>query len=672
MIAKSGCVVELYNNKKIISAYCFDVVKGSTLKCFSEEGKELKIQQDKILSSVPSENTDMSDKDSLKNYLKSVSSERNSIAESISVNDLWELCLEDKDSYNLNELAEIWFGSNFSSNELYAMQRLLLEGTIYFKRKNDLFIVNSRDEVNKTIAQREAENRRKIRTNQFIEIMKKISSGEMNEIPKEYKDFSDELVDVVLHKKDSKHFSNVISLCREAELSSDDLFNFLVKASVFDIDENLMLRKFKIPIGFSNKIEEEVKNIINSSSDNGSTDGYEDFTFLNVITIDDEKTNDIDDGLSIEEDEDKIRIGVHIADASSFIPVDSALDEEALARSTSIYLPDLRINMLPPIICENCGSLCENKIRKALSFFFEIERILDKFEIKKFYIKKTLIKSHMRLTYDMVDEILEEDCNLSLMYKISMYFLNKRKAEGAVILSRKNVNITVKDGIPYLSYFDGDRPSAVIVSEFMLLANCYSANFCHDNNIPTIYRNQPAPTNEEIATFDLTSEEGKFRARKFLKKVSLSSESSGHFSIGCKYYIQVTSPLRRYVDLVIHRQLKSFIDYGFPYYSRERIEYIISMANNSLADSIQLEKDRTRYWLLKYIELHRNEPQKVVVLRTSPDKVYVKHCDTFLEIDIPTHNPSYYCEGQIAEASVVKVSAREDTLKLAFNIVPAS
>ena len=56
MIAKSGYVVELYNNKKIISAYCFDVVKGSTLKCFSEEGKELKIQQDKILSSVPSAN----------------------------------------------------------------------------------------------------------------------------------------------------------------------------------------------------------------------------------------------------------------------------------------------------------------------------------------------------------------------------------------------------------------------------------------------------------------------------------------------------------------------------------------------------------------------------------------------------------------------------------------
>ena len=70
--------------------------------------------------------------------------------------------------------------------------------------------------------------------------------------------------------------------------------------------------------------------------------------------------------------------------------------------------------------------------------------------------------------------------------------------------------------------------------------------------------------------------------------------------------------------------------------------------------------------------MHRNEPQKVIVLRTSPDKVYVKHCDTFLEVDIPTHNPSYYCEGQIAEASVVKVSAREDTLKLAFNVVPAS
>ena len=671
MIAKTGYVVELYNNKKIISAYCFDVVKGSTLKCFSEEGKELKIQQDKILSSVPSANTDMTDKDSLKKYLKSVSADRDLIAESISINDLWELCLEDKESYSLNELAEIWFGSKFSDNELYALQRLLLEGTIYFKRKNELFIVNSKDEVNKIIVQREAENKKKIRTNQFIEMMKKICSGNMNEIPKEYKDFSDELVDVALYKKDSKYFNNVVSLCKEAGFSVEELFNFLVKASVFDIDENLMLRKFKIPIEFSNKIEEEVQNIINSA-DNISTDGYEDFTFLNVITIDDEKTTDIDDGISIEEDDDKIRIGVHITDASSFIPVDSTLDEEALARSTSIYLPDLKINMLPPIISENCGSLCENKNRKALSFFFEIERILDTFEIKKFYIKKTIIKSHIRLTYDMVDEILESDHNLSLMYKIALYFLNKRKSEGAIILFRKNVNITVKDKIPYLSYFDADRPSSVIVSEFMLLANCYSGKFCHDNNIPTIYRNQPAPTPEEIATFDLTSEEGKFRVRKFLKKVVLASESSGHFSIGCKYYIQVTSPLRRYVDLVIHRQLKSFLDFGFPYYSRERIEYIISMANNSLIDSIQLEKDRNRYWLLKYIEMHRNEPQKVIVLRTSPDKVYVRHCDTFLEVDIPTHNPSYYCEGQIAEASVVKVSAREDTLKLTFNVMSVS
>ena len=93
------------------------------------------------------------------------------------------------------------------------------------------------------------------------------------------------------------------------------------------------------------------------------------------------------------------------------------------------------------------------------------------------------------------------------------------------------------------------------------------------------------------------------------------------------------------------------------------------MANNSINDSLQLEKDRARYWLLKYIEMHRNEPQKVVILRVSPDKVYVRHCDTLLELDIGIHNPSYYFEGQIAEASIVKVSAREDTLKLTFNVV---
>ena len=668
MIAKTGYVVEIYNNKKIISAYCFDVVKSSILKCFSEEGKELKIQQDKILSSVPSANTDMSNKDSLKNYLKSVSAERNSIAESISINDLWELCLEDKESYNLNELAEIWFGSNFSANELYALQRLLLEGTIYFKRKNDLFVVNSKDEVNKIVIQREAENKKKIRTNQFIEITKKISSGEMNEIPKEYKDFVDELVDSVLYKKDSKYFNNVVSLCKEAGLNFEDLFSFLVKASVFDLDENLMLRKFKIPIEFSDKINEEVKNII-SSYENNSVDGYEDFTFLNVITIDDEKTNDIDDGISVEEDDDKIRIGIHIADASAFVPVESSLDEEALARSTSIYLPDLKINMLPPLISENYGSLCENEKRKALSFFFEIERIVDNFEIKKFYIKKTIIKSQARLTYNIADELLEGNHDIALMYKIATYFMNKRKSEGAIILSRKNINITVKDGIPYLSYFDGERPSGIIVSEFMLLANSYAGKFCHDNNIPTIYRNQPPPSPEEIATFDLTSEEGKFKVRKFLKKVVLASESSGHYSVGCKYYIQVTSPLRRYIDLVIHRQLKSFLDFGFPVYSRERIEYIISMANNSINDSLQLEKDRARYWLLKYIEIHRNEPQKVVILRVSPDKVYVRHCDTLLELDIGIHNPIYYCEGQIAEASIVKVSAREDVLKMTFQVL---
>lgn len=659
MIIREDCVVDIYNNKKIVSAYCFEV-KNSTARCLTEGGKELKIPTDKILHLSNADKIDSSLKNSIVSYLKEVSARRNAIAASFPLCELWELC-DEEDSFAIDELAENWYGSSLTDDEFAGFQRAILSSNPYFRRKNELFLPNSKSYVSEFLRMREAEASKQEKLDNFSQAVKAVMSGSKVNLTENFKEFIDMFIDVAVKGKESSHFKSVAAVCSSVNLLVENIFSFLVKSEIMSEDENLSLRQYDLSAEFPLKVEEEcVDNVRKSNLDSESSD-YEDLTDIEAFTIDGETTEDIDDALSIEFLDGKIRAAVHITDVSRFIPVSSLTDEEAFNRTTSLYFPEKRINMLPAVLAEDQASLKKNEERRALSFFFVFNERYGDYNICDFYIRKTKIKSSARLTYGEADTLIAEGGSIASFYAIAQNLFKKRVQRGAITLSTKRVCVEINDGEPIARPDDSSRPSQILVSEFMILANSYAAKFCHDNAIPVPYRIQPPPAGN-MPPFDIDSPSGVYKARRYMRKVIVSEEPSSHFSLGCEYYLQATSPLRRFLDLVVHRQIKSFLEVGSPCYSQEQIREIILRTESIRSGLDAAVRQRIKYWLLKYVYLHRTSIRKAVVLCKFSDKVVVMDEETLLESTIYT-DTSALSEDQVIDVSVARVSPREEILE---------
>ena len=140
-------------------------------------------------------------------------------------------------------------------------------------------------------------------------------------------------------------------------------------------------------------------------------DSREDLTALNIFSIDDANTMDIDDALSIEKLDSGFRVGVHITDVSSLIYEGDVLDTEALSRVTSIYLPDRTVNMFPKLLSHQVCSLVAGEDRAAMSFLVDFD---EDFEQTDFQVKLSKINVSSKLSYEKADSLLQEDSNLGI------------------------------------------------------------------------------------------------------------------------------------------------------------------------------------------------------------------------------------------------------------------
>lgn len=217
---------------------------------------------------------------------------------------------------------------------------------------------------------------------------------------------------------------------------------------------------------------------------------------LCIFTIDPSSASDLDDALSVQQfANDIFRVGIHIADASYFVLPDTALDKEAQIRSTSVYLQQRKIPMLPPLLSENIGSLNPGVDRLAFSLFLDINHCGD---VKVCWIGRTVIRSCCKLSYehaqDIIDGLMDSDSSktfgnncpqlhgqfawldvissVKILHEISKSLKEKRLRDGALRLNNSKI-VYLKDeyGIPYDSTFYEQKDSNFLVEEYMLLAN---------------------------------------------------------------------------------------------------------------------------------------------------------------------------------------------------------
>ncbi len=321
-----------------------------------------------------------------------------------------------------------------------------------------------------------------------------------------------------------------------------------------------------------------------------------DFREITTFTIDPLTARDFDDALSVEYmADDVIEIGIHIADVTHYVPSDSALDKEALERSTSVYLVDRVLPMLPEKLSNNLCSLVPDEDRLTFSAVFTFDKELN---ITKQWFGKTIIHSDRRFTYEEAQEIIETkegDFSKEVLEldRIAIHLRKLKYKGGAISFESPEMQFELDaEGKP-IGIFQKERKDAhLLVEDFMLLANKEVATFMgkkrKGGEVPFVYRVHDLPNQEKLGDFAAFAAELGFKmnisspnqivksfnlltkaakdnpelalleplAIRTMAKAIYTSENIGHYGLGFDYYTHFTSPIRRYADVLVHRILE--------------------------------------------------------------------------------------------------------------------
>lgn len=333
-----------------------------------------------------------------------------------------------------------------------------------------------------------------------------------------------------------------------------------------------------------------------------------DLSHLPAYAIDDRNNQDPDDALSLVEcrldEQGKFlggRLWVHVADAAALAPPDSPADMEARARGATLYLPEGPVLMLPHAAIERLGLGLE-EISPALSFGIELD---SQAQIARVEIRPSWVRVQ-RLSYEQAEAQIEEQ-PLQGLNCLAQAYQRRRQAEGAFLLDLPEVMMRVHEGQVVIEPILRLR-SRDMVREAMLMAGEAAARFALQHAIPFPYVNQEAsggPAGENGETF--SGKDGplsqRFARRKLLKRSQVSSLPARHAGVGLQAYCRATSPLRRYLDLVAHQQLRLWLA-GAPVLDEQALLERLGAAEAITGTIAQAEMLSRRHWTLVYLQAH--------------------------------------------------------------------
>lgn len=367
-----------------------------------------------------------------------------------------------------------------------------------------------------------------------------------------------------------------------------------------------------------------------------------DFRNVLTFTIDPVDAKDFDDALSIKVLKNgNFQIGVHIADVSHYVQPDTALDEFAYKKATSVYLPD-RVNpMLPEHISNVLCSLRPHEDKLTFSAVFEMG---PKGAVKNYWLGRTVIHSAHRFTYDEVQEIIEQETGIYsdeilLLNSIARRLRAKRFQNGAINFSSTEVRFKLDEkGTPIGIIVKENKESHQLIEEFMLLANRYVAQHVSKTEVnkkpvPFAYRVHDLPSEEKLIPFmafakkfghkfDTTTPEktaasfnqmlqdvnGKPEQHvleqlgiRTMAKAAYTTENIGHYGLGFENYCHFTSPIRRYPDVLVHRVLEEVLTNGV--HPDKKMEAKCKHSSERERAAMEAERAANKY---KQVEYMRN------------------------------------------------------------------
>lgn len=640
-----GSIIEYADKAKFLLAVVasFDE-KSKKLKIISENnGRDLSITPKQVQLIIPGRISPQFPPSQIASELQSLKLRADAIAKHIDIEELYEL-LDETSSLTLEDIVDLLCSEKNGASYLAAI-RAMRNDKFYFKTatpgnytkrppeiveslkrqadakaKKEQWKLDFVDESSKILAIPE-ENRESTLKNivlphsQVLDAWKLIENYAILGNDYSERNNAEELLSA-LQDKLNKGFAGTGFLRAR---------DFLRKSMYFNKNTNIALLKYKIDEEFSDTLERDARAIYEQKLDSANRI---DLTHLNIFSIDDADTLDVDDALSLEFLPNRqYRLGVHIAAPASVIPFDSPLETEARHRASSIYLPEKRIPMLPFILSENALSLLQGQIRNAVSFFLTFD---DDFNLIDSKILPSIVCSKHKLSYETAEFLLEEGNDatadeLRKIQEICEFSAQNRHNCGAidVNLPEFKLKYSPENDTYDLIPIDDNMMSRTLVAECMILANVLTASFCAQHDIPTLFRIQPKPSAlpSQKSLDELPNDYARaYAIRRAMQPATTTLHPAPHAGLGVEKYTQATSPLRRYTDLLCHYQLEYWFAHNTPRFDENTFNAILSEASSGLDNARAASHEAYRTATLKYLSQLGKTPLDAILLQYVADR----------------------------------------------------
>lgn len=495
------------------------------------------------------------------------------------------------------------------------------------------------------------------------------------------------------------------------------------------VDILAILRQYNIVSEFKPEVLEELEGI-NDFVTNEELKDREDFRNTLMVTIDGDDSKDLDDAVSLEVLENgNFLLGVHIADVSHYVSINTALEKEAFKRGTSVYVVNKVVPMLPPKLSNGICSLNPNVDRLTLSCVMEIDK---SGKVVKHKIYKSVINSNKRMTYNIVNDLLtnenssylEDNKEYISMFKnmetLAAILRNNRIKRGAIEFSFSEAKVVVDDNGKAIDIKKYDRNVATgIIEEFMLICNETVAEEYFWLDIPFVYRCHEEPDFEKITRLSNFvnnlgySLKGKGKQQgslqkllsnientpeeliisrvilRSLKQARYISSNTSHFGLAAKYYCHFTSPIRRFPDLTIHKIIKANISDGitdkYMNYLNKHIDEICLQCSLTERNAELAEREVTNLKKVEFMQDKVGEEFEGIISSITNWGIYVELPNTvegmvsvstltddnyvFLEDKIKLvgeRTKKIYSLGDKVNVTLVKANTDEKTLDFEF------
>ena len=516
---------------------------------------------------------------------------------------IYEIC-ELREKYSLANLASLVFGEQKNDwHKALLCFYLLKQGQGFFSYQNGFFEKKNESEKDLWIAKKQQEQLRlkKISLeNHWAKILLKGQKLECKEGELElWNDFCGRLS--AFSQNPSKHsekeyFQNLFSLQKEKKE-----FSFLTALKFLQIDitwQDWQAKKIDICEQYSNEVLNEAETLAKNYTSFFTSDILDE-THLVCYSVDSSKTKDFDDAISIEKITDGYTVRVHISNVAFFIKNNSYIFQHLERYISSCYTLDKIYHLMPDIMSCNVFSLLQGEVRIVMSFSFVFDnhyQLLD----TKIYFSKICVQKN--ISYQLVDEWITQKPEWQFLAKVCDLFLQKRIKDGALHFERQEAQLDISDPEDIcISMVNTSSPAYLVVSELAIQVNFIAAQKFIQNKCRAIFRKQ-APY--KLLAPDVSKQEAQLEHFD-IAPAYYSVQADTHYGLGIKVYSQITSPIRRFSDLLGQKILSAIIkNETIPFQDNYLLDNLQRLQNKT-NQYIQLERKISNYWKIKYLEQNK-------------------------------------------------------------------